>query len=162
MGSCISEGNNVIPGFWYLGKGEDESNTKLKLFTFVLFTLNVIIIKKYSDSMRFSSIFSWKLRIIPYLHVCETGTKHLYLLLVLIQIYKIRTWCQNLYHLQQNEYFCHLIPLIIQNYPHILQKRRLKTGSYVLYTRGSSSPIMRVMQRERDYLFSMPRSIKAM
>ena len=30
---------------------------------------------------------------------------------------------------QQNEYFYHLIPLIIQNYPHILQKRRLKTES---------------------------------
>ena len=35
--------------------------------------------------------------------------------------------------------FYHLIPLIIQNYPHILQNVRLKTGSYVLFTRGTKN-----------------------
>ena len=35
-------GNNIIHDFWYLGKG-DEGDTKLKCFTFDLFTLSVNI-----------------------------------------------------------------------------------------------------------------------
>ena len=45
----------------------------------------LIFFKQYSNSMRFSSIFSLKLRIIPYL--CEIDVRTPYLLLVLIKIY---------------------------------------------------------------------------
>ena len=53
-------------GIW--GRG-DEGDNILKCYTFDLLCSVLLFIKQYSDSMCFSSIFSLKLRIIPYL--CE-------------------------------------------------------------------------------------------
>ena len=73
MRSYISGGNNVIHDFWYLGKGGWRWHEFI--FCFVLLTyLRSVFIKHYSDSMCFSSNFSWKLRIIPYL--CCTDVRN--------------------------------------------------------------------------------------
>ena len=54
---------------------------------------------------------------------------------VLIKINEIRIWYQNLCQLLKNELFYTLIPLIKENYPHILRKPRLKTGLAVCCNR---------------------------
>ena len=90
MGSCIlGGGGNVIHDFWYLKKGEGMKVTRNYFFPF---DLVLIFIKQYSDSMCVSSIFSWKLQIIPYL--CEIDVRTL----PPFGPHKndqIRTWCQN-------------------------------------------------------------------
>ena len=63
MGSCIS-GGMLYTTFGTLGK-RDEVDRKLEHFNYDLITLNIKIHYHYSDSMCFSSIFVWKLRIIP-------------------------------------------------------------------------------------------------
>ena len=67
-------GGGVIHNFWYLGKG-DEDDTKLFFFLLLTYLRSVLkFIKQYNDSMCFSSIFSWKLRIIPYLFEIDIRT----------------------------------------------------------------------------------------
>ena len=64
--------NDVIHDFWYLGKGGGEGDKILKCYTFdfLSYLRSVLIfIKQYNDSMCFSTIYSLKFRIIPYL--CE-------------------------------------------------------------------------------------------
>ena len=69
MGSCIS-GGNFHTRLLVLGEGGGgggEGDTKLFFFLLLTYLRPVLIfINPYSDSMSFSSIFSWKLRIIPY------------------------------------------------------------------------------------------------
>ena len=73
MGSCISGGGgNVIHDFWFFGKG-DEGDKILKCYTFFTLSINIHLTIQWFHV--FSSILSWKLRIIPYL--CEIDVRTL-------------------------------------------------------------------------------------
>ena len=84
----------------------------------------LIFIKQYSDSMCFSSIFSLKLRIIPYL--CEIDVPPFGPNKNVINSNLVSKLVINCSRMNSSIIW---YPFFIQNYPHILQNRRLKTGS---------------------------------
>ena len=66
MGACISGGGGVsYTTFSTWGRG-DDGDTKFNIFAFDLFTLSINIDLRIQWFHVFSSIFSWKLRIIFY------------------------------------------------------------------------------------------------
>ena len=87
-GPIFRGGGNVIHDLWNLGKGEgNDGDTKYIFLTFDLFTLSINIHLTIQWFHVFSSIFSWKLRIIPYNDLFMWNRRTYPYLLVLIKIY---------------------------------------------------------------------------
>ena len=105
----------------------DNGETILKYFNCDFLTLSINTYKTILWFHVFFLSFLGKVQMILYLYAIDVCTPPL--ILVPIQIYLIRFWCQNLYQSLQNELPYPLIPCITLNYPHICRKWRLKTGS---------------------------------
>ena len=124
----VSLGEQCHTWIFVLGGRGDKGEKYLIILLLTYLHTVIIFIIQYSDFMCFSSILAenYKAHFIyakkTYAPLPPFGPhKHLLNSNVVSNL-------QNWYQLQQNESFYPLI-LLIHNYPHILQKRRLKTGS---------------------------------
>ena len=128
MGSCISRGNNVHTRLWYLGKGEMKANKILKCYTFGLFTLsiNIVFFFHFSWKITTQTLFMWNRRNTP---------------LTIFGPHKNLSNSNLVSKLAAEWIFLSFDTSYYTELPPYSQKRRLKTGSYTLFTRGSSFSI---------------------
>ena len=102
-------GGVIYTTFSTWGRGMKVTRNYYYIFTFDLFTLSNNVLQTKQRFHVFSSIFSWKLRIIPYLCEIDVCWGHKYQIVCLVQ------FCHSLFDQQA---FCEIRKLwVMENYP---------------------------------------------